>query len=205
MTRHLPVPRTSDNAETTRLRVALSPQLIDGDKALTTQTFTELNSKSGSQFEAAIYEANLASGETADVIVQTGDDPLIFKDVIAGFDGDHLSTQWFRNPDYTGGSEIPAYAFNDEGADPQLFTLLGGATVADPGTPVGPKIHTIGTDGQANRRVSTVSEAVGVERILASNAVYLFRFTNENNSDTRLTAAATWYQGPLSTNVELVV
>lgn len=185
-----------------KFEVTPSKDMVFGQEAFITEPFTAVNSKTGSQFVGSIYEPALAAGAAFDIIVVVGDEPLIMKDILNEFETNALSTQWFRNPVYTGGAPQTIYNFNDEQANPQDFTIVGGATVTDPGTPVGPEVYTLGGTTVGNRGIVRETIAGGVERILWRNSIYMYRITNQDTSaSTRLVTSATWYQGPLSTEL----
>jgi hypothetical protein len=58
------------------------PRTIDGNKAVTTQPFTELNSKRGVQYEAAFYLASLAASGVTNIIIAVGaSNPVLIKDI----------------------------------------------------------------------------------------------------------------------------
>lgn len=190
-----------DNA---RLKIALPPEIFDSVKAITVQPFTEANSKLGTQYETSFYNPSVSAGANADIVIIVGDDPILIKEVSVEFDCTVISSQVFRAPTYTGGTALDVFNFNDEMAVPGTASLLAGATVTDPGTAVGSKIYSLGSEGQGNRRIASVSQRTGVERVLWPGATYLFRITNEDNADSQIAGVATWYQGPLSTQTELV-
>ena len=186
-----------------RVKTSLPEELFDGVKAITVQPFTEVNSKLGTQYEAAIYAGAVAAGASVDIVLQVGDQPILMKEIGIGFNVDEISAQWFRGPTYTGGDPVAAYNLNDELAVPEDVTILGLPTVSDTGTAVSPLIHSLGSEGTGNRRISNVSQRTGVERVLWNNATYLFRITNENAVAAKVSGLATWYQGPLSTQTPL--
>ena len=186
-----------------RVKVAINEPLIDGDKAVTVQMFTELNSRTGRQYEASFYVPALASGASADVVIVVGAEKMLIKDISVQFESDEIQTQLFRGPSYTGGTEIPVFNLNDGGAVPDDVELLAGASVTDTGTAVGPAVRSLGVaPGFILPRQTSLGQGVGVERVLADNATYLYRITNTNGATTRIAGLATWYQGPISTEIE---
>ncbi|MCP3653295.1 MAG: hypothetical protein GY766_00160 [Herbaspirillum sp.] len=56
---------------TYRYSPGYDPRTIDGIKAVTTQPYTELNSKRGTQYEASFYLASLAVSTSTDIIITT--------------------------------------------------------------------------------------------------------------------------------------
>jgi hypothetical protein len=114
-----------------------------------------------------------------------------------------LSTFLSKGPSYTGGTELPVFNLNDFNAVPEDVVIKAGVTVTDIGTQVSPTINSLGTDNQnPNDTQSALGIDNGVERVLEPNSNYLFRITNEDSvSATTIAAVATWYQGPLSTEI----
>lgn len=197
--------RSSDE-ETARLKVSVNEQLFDGIKALTVQSFSEVNSKLGTQYEASFYLGALAGQASVDIVIIVGSDPIAFKEIQLLFDNPLISTQIFRGPTYSDGSPITVYNLNDEQAVSGTASLIGGVNTTVVGTPVGPKIYSLGSEGIGNRTIGAVSQGTGVERILWPGATYLYRVTNETlATPTRISGVATWYQGPLSTQTPLVL
>lgn len=178
------------------------PRVIDGNKAVTVQPFTELNSKTGRQWQAAFFQAAIGTsnpGNTVDLIFINGAERVLIKDILAQFNSKRLSYQLFKTPSYSGGTPIDYYNLNDEDAVAADFSILGSASVTSPGTAKGPRVRGIGTQDVGNRPISVLAPASGVERVLSANATYLFRFINEDTANTMdLSALATWYQGPIS-------
>lgn len=179
------------------------PRTIDGIKAITTQPFTELNSKLGTQYEAAFYMPSLAAEASTDIIIVIGStNPVLIKDISLQFNSERVSTQLFTSPLYTNGTEITVYNLNDEDAVADDITLIGGATVSSPGAAVSPEIVSIGTENLGNRAVSSVAGGVGVERKLRAGGTYCYRITNlDTTNGAEISGVATWYQGPLSTSL----
>lgn len=194
---------TSSKEGVRRVKIALPSEIIGGSQAITVQSFTEMNSKDGTQFEASVYSPDVAGGESVDIVMVTGDVPVILKRLSVGFDSDLLSIQLFRSPTYTDGTAIPVYNYSDRDPQASVVTLLGDVSVTDAGTPVSPLDYSIGSEGVGGRRISGLSGEPGVERILAENTTYMWRITNENSVAAKIAGHATWHEGPLSTDAEI--
>lgn len=178
------------------------PRVIDGHKAFTVQPFTELNSKRGTQYEAAFYSAALAAGASLDLVIVIGTGRILVKSVQTQFDGLSMTSQVFKGPIYTGGVALPIFNMNDEDAVPGTVALLGGATVSNPGTAVGSLTHSLGSDGLGNRALSSLASGAGVERVFSENATYLYRLQNTSAAPMRLASVVSWYQGPISVEIQ---
>lgn len=178
------------------------PRVVDGNKAFTVQSFSELNSKRGTQYEAAFYLASLAAGASVDLAFVIGAGRVLIKDISVQFDSAEIATQLFRAPTYTGGSALGVYSMNDQDAVAGTVSVLSGVTTSSPGVAVGPQIRSLGSEAVGNRAQSSFAGGVGVERVLRANATYLYRVTNTDPTNaTRIAGVSTWYQGPLSVDV----
>jgi fructose-specific phosphotransferase system IIC component len=171
-----------------------------GLQAFTTQSYTEVNSKLGVQFESSFYIPSLAGGGTYDIVVTTGTVPLAIKAMSLAFDTELSSTQWFKNPAYTGGTSVPIYNYREGANSTPLVSIVGATTTTSTGTPVSSKAYAIGSSSNGNRHVSSVMPTLGVERILEANSVYLFRVINEDTVVMKASGRISWYEGNLDYN-----
>lgn len=177
-------------------------RVLDGGKALTTQDIEYHHTKQGREYTAALYTDQFLAGASLDVVMEIGDSwGVVIKTISAQFNTGLISSQVFKSPQYTGGESVPVYNLRDEVAVADDVVVLSGLTVTDSGTPVSPKVYSIGTPQQGSKSSSSVSGEQRVERILQKGANYLFRFTNENGDAGALAADAVWYQGPLTTEL----
>lgn len=178
------------------------PRVVDGNKAITSQSFTELNSKTGRQYEASFYDDALAASGVADIAFEVGDDPVLMKDVAIQFTSLVISLQVFKGPTFTGGNAITIYNMYEGGAVSPTSTVTGNVSTSDAGTPISPTEYSLGATAQGNRLISSGAGGVGVERVLSAGETYLFRITNEDDTNASMIAGlATWYQGPISVNI----
>ena len=175
--------------------------VFDGNKAITVQSFSELNSKRGNQFEVAFANPSFPANSSAYYIVQTGSLPVIIKSQIFQFTFGEASTQIFRDPTFTGGNPLPIYNYNDiTPAAPEVVFLIGGVVVTNEGVPVSPAVVTYGTAGGGNQRVPSVGASTGSERVLAPNTTYAFKGENLTNQEGKTSGVINFYEGPLSVN-----
>lgn len=184
-----------------RIKIGVNPGVINGSEALTVQAFTELNCKSGRQYEASAYIPVLAAGTSSDIVFEIGDEPVILKEVILQFDSKVISTASYRSPDYTGGALLDVYNMSDRDPVAQDIVIKLGVAVSSVGVQISPTITTIGSEGVGNLRIGSISAPAGIERILRENTNYLLRVTNLDTIAARISAHATWYQGGLSTDI----
>lgn len=182
-------------------QAGINPEMVGGNQAITVQSFTELNSKKGVQYEVA-FNTTLAAGASVFIVLEVGtSNDILIKDVQSQFNSESLTTTLFKSPTYAGGVVLPVFNLNDRDAVPEDVIVRAGVVVTNNGVQVSPEFKTIGSVGAGNREVSTVSLTPDAERVLAKGVVYMYRITNTGTSTTTLAGYSTWYQGPLSTQV----
>lgn len=184
----------------------LPVEVFGGDAgAVTVQSYPELNSKYGSQFDITVYIAALAPNARNYTLVTTGALPIAIKARRVQFDSTGIQLSIHKNPVFVGPGTpgTPALPFNLNDRNPRapLATLRGNITEAqvnNPGTLWRPLFDLLGTEGQANNRVASGGdEDSGAEIILAENTSYLFGVWNRGTIPTRYSSYATWYEGRL--------
>ncbi len=171
--------------------------LYEGQRAITTQSYTEANVKLGVQYELSNYEPEFSGTSTSDFIIITGSNPILIKGLLWQFDGLGFVSQLFSNPTYTGG--IPLTYFNKNTRNPVTGTIqfLGGAVVSSAGTPLSAARTILGSSGTGNSIVTTTQtqEPDGIETLLSENSVFLLRRTSIDTDAQRVSTYATWYEG----------
>lgn len=172
-------------------------EMLTGVAAITTQPYTEVNSKFGVQWELSFYSpALVASTGVAYVAIETGAKYVIIKDIKSTFTSDTIATDLFKGSTYTGGSVIPYYNLRDDSPVAGLVTFKGGITGVTLNTQVSPSIVHLGTVSSGNRTVSSITGGFGVERILMPNSVYVYRIRNlSSTTPSDVSGIVTWYEG----------
>lgn len=165
---------------------------IDGTRAITTQSYTEGNIKSGHQFEGStLYTA--AGSSTNNTIFLTGDLPVILKSRSIGYSGSGVSTFIYKLPTYTGGTQAPYQNPNDINPVVGLSQIIVGATVTADGDLVFAPSHLLG--GVANNAKGAVSVGIGQEKIFAPNRAYLLKIVNLDHNAAQITSSLSWFEG----------
>jgi hypothetical protein len=193
--------------------LSLDADYFNGDAGMIKQSYTEANVKNGLQFSASTYFTGLTAGENLDLIVITGDKPIIVKSqYIEIKEGGDVISEWYRDPVYTGGSDITSGIGNqnDKNSEATTLQLIGclptdeavgkyspkDATkpnVTNIGTKILPKIVTLGVIGQGSS-VSARSSIAGLEHILRPNTTYLYRRKSIAACDSFF-GFSTWFEG----------
>lgn len=177
----------------------IDSRVYTGLQAFTTQSFSEANSKNGTQYEASDKVANLGVGANRDTILITGNFPIIIKSRQIVFNGTSIVARVFKNPTYSGGVVVPYYNLSDLNPVTGTVVVKGAPTVTSTGTEFAAPTYGIGSTGQGNSEISTYT-ATGNERILAPNSTYLLRLTNDSAAIQDVAVYISWYEGILSSN-----
>ncbi len=190
--------------ETRNELLTVMTDTVRAQRAINIQPFTERNSKSGTQYEAAFYTSMLASGGgILDIAIEVGTKKMLVKALDALFDSELITHTYYANPTYTGGTVTTVYNLNDGNAVAGEAVLKFNVSTTDPGTQISPTIRSIGTSGQGNRAIATEGLVQGVERVLSESRNYLLRIVNEDaTNDSAISFLMTWYEGILSTEIE---
>lgn len=197
---------TSDNEGVRRQKVSVNEQLIDGDKALTIQPFTELNIKNGVQYyvrAAWPLSDPIPAGESRNMYFQVGDSTILTKLRLFDFIGEELSIQIYAAPDVTGGTPLAVSNWNLQNPQPTVVTATKDVTVNNAGTPVGDPEYLFGGSSQGQRVSSSIPQ--GFERVIPGNTDFLIQVTNTGGGTARAQYFLTWYEGDLSVNVSLEI
>lgn len=184
----------------------IDPRVYSGDQAFTVQSFTEANCKNGTQYELSTYDAAFAAGTNRDFIVITGNKPILIKNRFFQFTGSQITTNIYKNPIYTGGTPVTYYNLSDRNPVLGTVQILSTPTVTNTGTQISPTTVILGNipqTGQAIVASNAENSVSGLERVLNSNSVYLFRVTNSSANSMFYSTRTTWYEGGLSVNQQI--
>lgn len=178
----------------------IDPRVYTGLQAFTVQSFTEVNSKNGTQYEASSRVLNLANGANIDTLFTTGNNPVLVKSRKISYNGTSFVARVYSGTTYTGGTIIPYFNLNNRNPVAGTVVIRGGATITGVGTEIATPTYGVGSDGQGSRAVASFSD-IGIERVLASNTTYLLRITNDSGAAQNIAAYLTWYEGPISSEI----
>lgn len=166
-----------------------------GNRALTTQDYTEANVKNGLQYYLQDKLPIIAAGGTHNIHFRTGAKPVIVKSRDFYTNGDSVSYQIFKAPTgVTGGAALAVQNYNDYLTPiPTTVAVTAGVSVGSPGTPWGDpqNIYNAGSVGQ---RIGS-GLPPGGERVLAPNKSYLVQVINNGSGNAQADWFLSWYEG----------
>lgn len=166
----------------------------EGLRAITAQSYTEVNVKTGSQFEASLFRTALAGAGTVAVAIETGSKPVIMKAIQISLDGSGVTLQIFKDPAYSAGNSVDIFNLTEINPMATTVTMTDDVTVSDPGTEIAAPIYYIGST-QPGIGSGGTSGVVGLERLLEASSVYLIRATSRDVSAMDISNYMTWYEG----------
>lgn len=177
-------------------------RVINGFKALCTQSYDEMNKKRGLEFAASriIIGAPPSTGaiNTAGVyysVLRTGSLPIDLKRREFTYDGTSIVADLFENPTFTGGTPDPVYNANGITSHTFEFELLVNITLTDEGTQFAPSIYALGPGSQTSKGVPNA--LYGSNYILAPNTDYLLKFYSTDTQNQNIAARIEGYEGEL--------
>ena len=177
--------------------LTIDGNVYEGNAAFTIQSYTEINSKNGTQFECQIVFENIKDDTPEYFSFTTGDDPVIIKS--RGISGEFSDINYdiYRESVVTGGSSALVSNVNDRNSVVNQVDVVLNPTVSIKGDLWSPyKIVGSGT----NKSVS-YGDQQG-ERILKENTSYVVEIINNNVSTIpTLIVDLSWYQGKLDLDI----
>jgi hypothetical protein len=165
-----------------------------GTRAMTVQNYTEVNVKTGRQYEVSSLSLSVPAAANRDIILITGNSPIVIKAREITFNGSRLEARAYVGPTYTGGVAVPYFNLNTRNPVAGTVQILGGVTVTNVGTEGAAPTYALGGAGIGSSVVST-HRVAGAERVLAANTVNLLRTTNTDSVAQDIVTYATWYEG----------
>lgn len=173
-----------------------------GLRALNVQSYLESNVKLGAQFEFSTHTAALAGNGVSRLVLITGAKPVIIKDRQIGCTGVGVTARVYKNPTYTGGTNLAIYNLRQDGVPPaSTCTVKSGATVSAVGTEIAAPTYVVGSGSGPLSNAGTFSNR-GLERVLAPNSTYLLEITNRDSGSIQLGTYVTWYEGAIDLPAE---
>lgn len=163
-----------------------------GQRALTTQSYTEANTKLGSQFYVRV-STTIASGATWSLGFRVGATPVLVKSRECYALAESLSLTLFKNASFSGGTITPAENYNDIAPAASTVTLVAGPTVSNAGTQWGGSEHLYEANSTAQRIGASLPP--GGERVLAPGVNYLVQLQNNGNGNAQVDYFLSWYEG----------
>ncbi|WP_277593612.1 hypothetical protein [Pseudomonas chlororaphis] len=174
-------------------------RIVNGLRAITTQTYDECNKKSGNQWEASrlITIESSAPENNAYSIILTGSKPVDLKSRVLGYSGLGVIGRIYKAPTYTGGTTNQWFNMNPRyvASQPEAV-LLTGFSLTSNGTKCGADIFGIGPASQQSR--GSTPHEFGSNRILDEpNTAYLLEIESIDPGSQSVMARLEMYEGGL--------
>ena len=169
--------------------------IFSGTRAITTQSYTEANSKLGVEHEGSTLLSGIAGGAENDTFFVTGALPVSLKGRVIGYTGDGVTAEIFTGATYTGGVSVSYQNASDINPATGLSQIIVGATTTDSGTLAFAPDHLIGNT--SNQGKGSTGSIIGREKLLKPNTVYLFRLKSLDSAAQDIASLLTWYEGEL--------
>lgn len=166
-----------------------------GGRAINMQSYTESNTKLGTQFYFQITNTLAASG-TFNIVFTTGAKVVLVKSRSLYTNGVNVSVQLFKAPTgVSGGSAIPIQNYNDINPVATSVSAVSGATVTGNGTSWGAPEHIYNQSANGQGQRSGSGLAPGGDRILKPNSSYLIQLVNGDTNTAPFDYFLTWFEG----------
>lgn len=168
--------------------------IFQGFRAITTQSYTEANSKLGVEHEgSALF--TIAGNADNDTFFVTGDLPVSLKGRVMRYTGTGLVARIFTGATYTGGTSAAYQNASDINPVVGLSKIIVAATVVTDGVLAFAPDFLIGnTTNQGEGSSGTI---VGREKLLKPNTTYLLRISSLDSQSQEVSSLLTWYEGKL--------
>lgn len=175
----------------------LPDYVATGGRAINTQSYTESNTKLGTQFYMQFYNASLAAAGTYNIVFTTGSKIALVKDRVLYTNGTNVSVQLFKGPTgVSGGTPITVQNYNDINPVATTVGIVGGATVTGAGTSWGDPAHVWNASANGQAQQSGSGLAPRGDRVLLPNKSYLIRVVNNDATNaTPFDYFLTWFEG----------
>lgn len=171
--------------------------LAEGKLGTVTQSFTEINVKTGQQFFTRHQFLDIPVGESRYMLYRTGADPSIFKQRVVKTNSDNVYYRFYYDPVITAdGTPIEIKNPNEVTPQSSAITQFHSTTFSDMGT-LAAQDWIPGAAGVGNTS-SGQYDTEGFERISAANRDYLIEVENAGSGPVSVEIFYTWYEGPIT-------
>jgi hypothetical protein len=176
--------------------VGLPDFVASGGRALNVQSYTESNTKLGTQYYLQTDQAALAGGATYNIVFTVGAKIVLVKARSLYTNGVNMSLQLFKAPTgVSGGTALTVQNYNDINPVATTMSVLGGATVTGSGTSWGDAEHIYNASANGNGQRSGTGLAPSGDRILLPGKKYLVQIINNDTNAAPFDYFLTWFEG----------
>lgn len=180
--------------------------LAEGKLGTVSQSFTEVNVKTGQQFWTRHLFVDIPVGASRYMLYRTGPNPSIFKTRIVKTNSDNVYYRFYYDPTITAdGTPIPVENPNEVTPQTSEITQFHGTTFSAKGQLAAQDWIPGAVDLGGRSAGQYVTE--GFERVSAANRDYLIEVENDGTNPVTVEIFYTWYEGqitPLGPNQDLL-
>jgi len=169
--------------------------LYSGERAITSQSYTEANIKNGSQFEGSADFGTVATATELKTVFLTGALPVSLKGRTVSFTGEGVQAEVYKAPVYSGGSPAAYQNATDISPNTGISQIIVGATITNDGSLLFAPIYAFGN--ASNQGKGGVLTLVEPEHILAPNTAYMLKITSLDSGNQKIASHLSWYEGEL--------
>lgn len=167
--------------------------VFTGERAITTQTFTDANIKKGILFTASRRVTGVAAGSNLDSAIVTGATPIILLQRTIGYTGKGVAASIYRAATYTGGIIQDIQNPNDINPATSTIQLLAGGTSSNLDNLT---VATAYSEGNTSNQGQGNSEArLGEAVVMLPNTTYVLRITSLDTTAQNINAYISWSEG----------
>lgn len=171
--------------------------LYTGDRAMTAQSYDEMNKKRGVQWESSTRLQLAGSTGVAFTVFRTGSKTVDLKQRVFGFDGVGVVGRIYKNPTYTGGTQAGFWNMLTSKAlvQPEC-SIFTNPTVSNRGTEIAAPIYAFGpasAQGKGSTPIAYASNRIFDE----PNTTYLFVIETLDSQAQFVSSRLELYEGGL--------
>ena len=170
-----------------------SASALNGEKAVTVQSYLEVNAKTGRSFELSSFFEGTQKNQPEQAVFLTGNLPVILKDRSFGYTGSAIKADIYTGVTYTGGIAIEIQNANDINPVATTVTVLQDVTITNLGNKFAATAYLLG--GESGQNKGLASQTVATEYILKPNTAYIFQVESMDNQSQDIAVRNSWFEG----------
>ena len=178
----------------------IDPKVYNGLAAFTTQSYTEINSKNGTQYEGQVDLGSVNVSSSKGFSFTTNDSPVLVKFRQVSGEFSDITYTIYKDASVSGGNQTTYGNLNDISPVAGTVVILENPLVSDTGVLATQPKRIL---GDAINKVITYGSPQG-ERVLKTNTTYYVTVTNNsNNIIPKILIDLGWYEGALDIDLRV--